>query len=400
MKFNYQARTKDGDVRTGQIEASSKAAAVDLLQRKDLYVTFLEPVAAPFYAKKVTLFGKTSRKDIVLFSRQLSIMFKSKVSLVESLQVLSGQTNSTEFRESVLSMSEAIEGGTPFSKALSSYPKTFSPFYVAMVKSGEASGKLSEVLNYLADHLEREYHLTAKTKGALIYPAFIVLVVILVLLLMVFFVIPNLTDVLEAGNQPLPLMTKLIIVLAEFLKNWVWLVGLVIVGLALGLVRYRATEKGKRVFDKFFLRIPALNSFLKTIYTARFAENLSTLISGGLPIAQALETTSEIIGNAAYQEIILEARDKVRKGKPISSVLSSHSDLFSPVFVQMVMVGEKTGSLDTTLMNIVDFYQKEIDRRIDGFLSVLEPVLIVFLGVIVAGLMLSILMPLYRMIAI
>lgn len=400
MKFNYQARTSKGEVRRGQIEASSKTAAIGLLQRNNLFVTFLEEATVPFYAKRVQLLGGISQKDIVLFSRQLSIMFRSKVPLVESLQTLSTQTENPDFKENILKMSEEVEGGASFSQALSLYPKTFSSFYVAMVRSGEVSGKLSEVLNYLADHLEKEYHLTAKARGALIYPSLIILVVVLVLLLMVFFVIPQLAEVLEAGNQPLPVLTRFIINLADFLRGWGLLLLAIVVFLLFGFFRYYATQKGKDLFDRFFLRLPMIAPLLKMIYLSRFAENLSTLISGGLPIAQALDTVGQIIGNNSYKAVISEARDRVRKGEAISSVLAQAPDLFPPVFVQMVLVGEKTGSLDTSLMNIVGFYQKEIDRTIDNVLSILEPVLIIVLGLVIAGIMLSILMPLYRMVAI
>ncbi len=399
MKFNYQARTKKGEIHAGSVEASSEEAVVALLQKHGLYVTFLEEALPPLYAKRVKIFETISKKEIVLFSRQLSIMFKSKVPLVESLNVLSSQTKNPDFREKILKLSEDVEGGTSLSRALSNYPKIFSPFYIAMVKSGEVSGKLSEVLNYLADHLEREYQLAAKTKGALIYPSLIVLVVLSVLALMVFVVIPQLTEVLEAGNEPLPVITKIVITSATFLKNWGWLIILLIIFLIFFCFRYYQTKKGKRFFDKAFLSLPMIGPLLKMVYVVRFAENFSTLISGGLPIAQALETVGDIIGNISYKEAIFEARDEVRKGVPISSVLARNPENFPPVFIQMTLVGEKTGTLDTTLMSIVDFYQKEIDRTIDNILSVLEPALIVFLGGIVAGLMLSILMPLYKMIA-
>ncbi len=400
MKFNYQARTQKGEVHTGQIEASSQEAAIALLQKHGLYVTFLGEVIPPLYAKRVRIFERVSLKEIVLFSRQLSIMFKSKIPLLESLKVLSSQTKNSDFREKILELSEEIEGGTPFSKALSKYPKIFSPFYIAMVKSGEISGKLSEVLGYLADHLEREYHLMAKIKGALLYPSLIVLVILIVLAVMIFFVIPQLAQVLEASNTDLPFFTKIVIASAAFLKKWGWLITLGFIFLIFFCLRYSQTKKGKRFFDKILLELPMMGSLFKMVYLARFAENFSTLISGGLPIIQSLETVGDIIGNTSYKEVIFKARDEVRKGVPISSVLSQAPEIFTPVFIQMTLVGEKTGTLDTTLMNIVDFYQKETDRAIDNLLNVLEPVLIVFLGLFVAGIMLSILTPLYKMIAI
>lgn len=399
MKFNYQVRTKTGEIRAGQVEASSKEGAINLLQKYGLYVTFLEEAVQPFYATRIKLFEKISKKDVVLFSRQLSIMFKSKVPLVESLRVLSSQSQNYEFKDKILKISDDVEGGSSFSGALSNHPNVFSSFYIAMIKSGEVSGKLSEVLNYLADHLEREYHLLGRVKGAMLYPLLILLVVFLILGLLVFFVIPHLSEVLTASGEELPLITQIVIAVAGFFRQFGVAILLIFVFLIIFSLRYYNTKKGRRFFDKLLLRLPLFSPLFKMIFTSRFAENLSTLISGGLPIAQALETVSDIIDNVLYKEVILKTRDEVRKGEAISDILSKSPELFSPVFVQMVLVGERTGSLDTTLMNIVDFYQKEIDRTIESALSILEPVLIVFLGVIVAGLMLSILIPMYKMVA-
>ncbi|MFH1582638.1 MAG: type II secretion system F family protein [bacterium] len=397
MKFNYQGRTKAGDIRIGQVEASSQEAAINLLQGYGLYVTLLEEAKSPIYAKNIRFFSSISRKDIVLFSRQLSIMFKSKVSLIESLRVLSSQMKNAEFKEKVFHISEEVEAGTSFSKALAQHPKIFSPFYIAMVKSGEVSGKLSEVLDYLAKHLEREYHLVSKAKGALIYPSLVVFVVVLVIGLLVFFVIPNLTQVLENSGQELPAVTRMVISGSEFLKSWGWIFIFIIAFLVFFLSRYTKTESGKKNLDSFMLKIPMLNNLLKIIYVSRFSENLSTLISGGLPIAQSLETTGDVMGNTSYKKVINEAKEGVRKGDTISSVLAKYPELFPPVFNQMVIVGEKTGNLDNVLMDIVDFYQEEIDTSIESFLGVLEPVLIIFLGGIVGGIMLSILTPMYKM---
>ena len=216
---------------------------------------------------------------------------------------------------------------------------------------------------------------------------------------MIFFVIPQLAEVLTTEKEALPWITMLVINLSAFVRSWGWVMLIVLVLFAAVFLRYYQTDKGQKFFDREFVKLPLIGSFLKMVNVARFAENLSTLISGGLPIAQALETVGDIVSNTAYKEVIFKTRDEVRKGVPISSVLSRHPDLFPPVFIQMVLVGEKTGTLDSTLMNIVEFYQKEIDRMIDNVLSILEPVLIVFLGLVVAGLMLSILMPLYKMIA-
>ena len=400
MKFNYQARTKTGEIQSGIIEASSREAGLAILQKYGFYVTYLEEEKPPLYAKKVKIFEAISKRDIVLFSRQLSIMFGSRVPLVEALRVLARQTENPELKEKILILSEEVEGGSAFSKALSIYPQIFSPFYISMVKAGEASGKLSESLSYLADHLEREYHLVARIRGALIYPALIILVVLLVLILMIYFVIPHLSDVILEGGQEIPAITQFVINFSNFFKKWGLFLILGLIIISLSLFRHYRTETGKKFFDKTFLKLPLLGPLLKLVYLSRFAENLSTLISGGLYISQALEICGNIVGNECYKEAVFAARDEVRRGAPISSILERFPLVFPPVFVQMVLVGEKTGTLSSSLMNIALFYQKEAERTIENILSILEPVLILILGLVVAGLMLSILMPLYRMIAI
>jgi len=399
MKFNYQARSKDGEVQTGTVEAPSREAALALLQKNRLFVTFLEKTgeAQPFFTKKIKLFERISKKDIVNFSRQLALMFKAKIPLVQSLHSIAEQTKNPSLREKILSLSQEVEAGTLFSQALAAYPNLFSTFYVSMVKSGEASGTLSESLTYLVDHLEREYHLASKIQGAMIYPALIVVVVIAVLMLMMFFVIPSMSKTLTESGQDLPVITKAVIGLSDFLRAWGWALLLVILPALVILFRYFKTTTGKKFKDKYILRIPMIGSFLRMTYLSRFAENLSTLISGGLPIVNALEITGEIVGNNVYQTIVFEVRDEVKKGESISKILAKYPGEFPPILTQMVTVGEKTGTLDESLMNVVDFYREEVERTIDNLLSILEPVMIIFLGGIVAGLMAAVLLPLYKM---
>ena len=330
MKFNYQARSKAGEAQTGTIEASSQEAALALLQKNRLFVTFLEKtgVSQPFYAKQIKLFQRVSKKDIVNFSRALSLMFKAKIPLVQSLRSIAEQTKSINFKEKIFALAQEVEAGTLFSQALTAFPNLFSAFYVSMVKSGEASGTLSESLTYLADHLEREYHLASKIQGAMIYPILILVVVIGVLLLMMFFVIPSMSEVLLESGQELPFVTRMVIALSDFLRSWGWLAGLALLALGIFVFRYFKTINGKKFKDKYILRIPMLGSFLKMTYISRFAENLSTLISGGLPIVSALEITGEIVGNDVYQTIVFEVRDEVKRGERISRVLTQHPGEF------------------------------------------------------------------------
>ena len=401
MKFNYQARTKTGQVQNGTVEAPSKEAAFNLLRKHGLFLTAIEAAGAPpIYAKQIKIFQRVSRKEIVLFSRQLSIMFKARISLIESLRTLGQQSVNLDFKDKIFTLVEKIEGGTPFSQALKTYPKLFSVFYVAMVKSGEVSGNLPNVLNYLANHLEKEYHFSSKIRGAMIYPCLILVIVLLVLGMMMFFVIPNLTEMLKETEGELPLITRIVLASTDFLKYWGWLF-LIFLGFAIFLLlRYRKTKAGRQAFDKFFLKMPLLGNFLKIAYLSRFASNLSVLISGGLPIARALKITADIIGNTVYKKIILKCQQAVRKGVSISSTLKKYPLVFPPMFAQMTLVGEKTGTLDKTLMAVVSFYQKEVDRRLDLLLSILEPAMIIFLGLVVAGLMATVLLPLYKLMSV
>lgn len=398
MKFNYQARDKKGEVQSGVVEASTKEAALQLLSSHDLYVTLLESgKERSFFERDIGIFNRVGLKDVTMFSRQLSVMFQARVPLVEALQTLASQVKQATLKERIFRLSEMVEGGTPLSDALAQYPDMFSPFYINMVKSGEASGSLSDVLNYLADHLEREYELSSKIKSALVYPTFVIFLSFAVLFLLMFFVIPNLSSVLAETGQELPPITKIVLGFAFFLRSFWWAMFILLGAGAFALLRWRQTPQGRRFFAELLLKVPLLSSFLRMIYITRFAENLSTLIAGGLPIVQALDITGRIVGNDVYQDIIEEAKAGVQKGERISQVLERYPNEFPPVFTQMVFVGEKSGSMDKTLASVVKFYQREVERQTEAFLSIIEPALIVFLGVVVGGLLASVLLPLYQL---
>ena len=398
MKFNYQARIKTGEVQSGVIEASSRETALDLLQKSQLFVTALEEAGSQsFYVKKIKLFDRVSAKELVAFSRQLALMFKAKIPLSQSLRTLAEQTKNRSFKEKILMISDEIEAGAPFSQALSRFPKLFSSFFVNMVKSGEASGTLTESLNYLADHLEREYHLFSKLKGALVYPALILVVSVGVLLMMMFFVIPNLAKVLTETGQELPVATRIVIALSNFLRHSGWILFTLIAIAVFFVSRWFGTTDGRKFKDRLVLRIPLVKTFLKMIFVSRFAENLSTLISGGLPITQSLEITGDVVGNSLYKERIEKIKEEVKEGRKVSGILAEYPEEFPALLTQMVIIGEKTGTLDQSLMNVVDFYRKEVDLSMESLLSLLEPIMIIFLGLTVAGLMGSVLLPLYKM---
>ena len=399
MKFTYQARTKTGELQSGVVEASSEEAALAVLQRYGLYVTTLRGVKpSRLFAKEIKLFGGVSRKDSMMFSRQLSIMFKSKIPLVEALRVLVVQTPNLYFRDKILKIAENVEGGTSLSKALSLFPDIFSTFFVAMVKSGETAGKLSEALEYLADHLEKESTFYSRVWGALLYPIMIIVVMTGVVGIMIFFVFPQITQIVEDMGVEPPLITKIIFAAVDFVKKWLFVILLAAIVSILFLLQYFKTKEGKDVFSKTLLKLPILRNLVKMIYLSRFAGNLSTLMAGGVPIAQSLEVSGEVVGNEIYKKIILETRDGVRKGETISDILSKYPDIFPPVFTQMTLIGEKTGTLDQSLMHLVSFYEKEVDRNLENFLSLLVPFTMIFLGVIVGGLVGAVMLTLYKVV--
>jgi len=398
MKFNYQARTKTGEIQSGEIEASSKEAALTLLQKYNLYVTFLEEASTqPILTRRIKFLERISKQEIAVFFRQLAVMFKSKVPIIEALYILAKQTKNISFNEKIIKIAQEVEGGTSLSQALSNYPRLFNYFYISMIKSGEVSGKLSDALEYLADHIEREYSFQTKIRGAMIYPLFVLFVFSIVIVIMTVFVIPRMSEVLIESGQELPFLTKMIVSFSVFFRKWGLLIFFLLLGLIFFLYRYSKTTEGKKLFDRLLLKTPILGDLFKKIYITRLSENLSTLITAGLPITQALEITSEIVSNDVYQNIIIETRDEVRRGEQISSTFERYPNFIPPILFQMALTGEKTGNLDESLMNVVRFYRQEIEQRINTLIGLLEPVMIIFLGVLVGIIVASILMPLYQM---
>jgi type IV pilus assembly protein PilC len=398
MKFLYQARTKEGDVKSGTIEASSREVALSLLQKLGYYVTYLEEEKPSIYAKELKIFQRISLKDLFIFSRQFSIMLNSKVPIVESLTTIAAQTKNPELKEIISDIAEEVEAGSSLSKALLKYPKVFSPFYVAMVKAGEASGKLSQTLNFLANHLEREYNVRGKIRGAMTYPVLVLVVFFVIFGIMIFSILPSFENILKEREVEVPFITKVILSFSKILREKFFIIALVLGAIIILIFYYLKTEEGKRFFDKISLKIPFFGEISKQSILSRFAQNLSTLTSAGLTLTEALEIVEEIVGNAEYKNAVSKIKEGVKKGETISSITTLYPELFPPLFTQLVLVGEKTGTLTNSLSAISNFYQSETEKAIESFLRILEPLLIIILGVLVGGLMLSVLLPLYRII--
>jgi len=396
MKFNYIARNSAAEVETGQISASSQAEAIENLHGRNLVVLSCRPVISmPFWLKDIKI-KSVKQKELVVFSRQLSALFSAKVPLVTALRALARQQQNYYFKEIIFEIANDVEAGFILSKSLSKHPKEFSAFYINLVKSGEVSGNLESVLIYLADHLEKQYYLATRVRNAMIYPAFVFLGFLVVAVLMLILVIPNLTSILEETGQQLPLTTRMIIGLSNLLASWGWLIFLVLAGAGIFAWRYVKTPQGRRILDVIKLKMPLFGDIFRKVYIARFTENFSTLLHGGVPVLQALQVAGDVVGNVVFSEIILEAKEGVRVGNTISSVLESSSEI-PPMVSQMIATGEKIGQLEFVLEKVATFYKQEVDDVVNAISVLIEPILIVVLGIGVAILLVAILMPIYNL---
>lgn len=397
MKFNYQTRTKSGEIQTGVIEAGSQESAIDILQQRELLVVSMEEFSSiPIYSRSLKFFQKIKTKEITIFYRQLAVLFEANISPLESLRILGEQMKNQLFKEVIFEIDKDIKGGETLSQAMGKHPKVFSSFYVNVVGAGESTGKLSEVLRYLADHAEREYALNSKVRGAFIYPGVIFSLFVAVGALMMIYVVPQLTSMLTETGTALPFATKILIWTSNFLKKWILLVILFVIGAVIGFLKFSKTEKGILIIDTAKLKIPIFKNIFQKIYLARFAENFKTLLVGGLPILRALEITAKVIDNKVYENIINEAREKVKVGETITSAFSGYPKQISPMVTQMIGVGEKTAQLDVILEKIALFYQREVDGAVNNMAQLIEPIMILVLGGAVAFLVASILMPIYN----
>ena len=380
---------------TGTIEASSREAASLLLQKYNVFVTSIEEGGGKKSFSQIRFEGKVSKKELAIFFRQLSVMLESRVPVVQSLSSLAAQTKKENFKEVITKISQQVEGGVPLSEAFASYTVIFNNFYVNLVKSGELSGKISGSLSYISEHIERENDIVSQVRGALIYPAFVVAVLFVVLGIIIVQFMPRISDLIKETNSKPSFFTSLMLDFYAFLANYWWVVLAVVFFLIVSSIYYFNTKEGKKNFNKLSLNIPFFGKLLKKIFLSRFCGNISTLLVAGISINKALKITEDTVNNAVYQKIIAEIGKGVSEGEKMSSVMVKYEDYFPSFVVQMIRVGEETGKLDKTMVEVVNFYQKEVKRSIDLFSSLIEPVMIIFLGVIVAMLAVSVLSPLY-----
>ena len=400
MKFEYRAKNEDGEEKVGEVEADSKGAALLKLQQRGYYVMSIEEKKLAFYEKdfdfNLSLFDGVSDTDLVMFSRQLAIMLDAQIGIIESLRILTHQIEKDSFKEVVDDVADRVEEGEPFSKALKKHDDVFSNFYIGAIESGEASGNLPQSLEYLEEHIERNSQFKKKLVGAMIYPLFIIFVFSFVVGFLLFFVIPDLVEMIEELDAEMPVITEIVITASDFIVDWgLFLVLFIVVG-AIAFKKAINTTRGKEIFDKIILKLPVFGSFSKKVYLTYFAESMATLISSGLDMVKALEVTENIVGNTVYKGIVAQTKQDVKEGKDVSESLQQHPTFFPSLVTQMLIVGEKTGEMEKILNSVVKFYRDEIERSMESYIKIAEPALIILLGIVVGGLVMSVLLPIYN----
>ncbi len=395
MLFVYNAITNTGEKKQGTVEAPSKDLAISALQRRALIVTSVIEESKSKGLLSMSLFEHVSMKDIVIMSRQISTLFEAQVSALKAFTLLAGNTENPLLVRTLNTVCEDIQTGTTISEALAKHPTIFSDFYVNMVRAGEESGKLTQTFSYLADYLDRQYQLTSKTKNALIYPAFVIGVFIVVMLLMFVFIIPKLSDIIRESGQDIPFYTKIVLGVSDLLIHYGLFVLLGVAAFGIYVYRVVRTDKGQSLIDRFKITVPIFKNIYIKLYLARMSDNLDTMLSSGIPIIRAIELTGSVIGNRIYAQILQEATESVKSGSSLSDALAKHTEI-PQIMSQMVRVGEETGSLGNILKTLGKFYNREVQDAVDTLVGLIEPLMIVVLGLGVGLLLVSVLMPIYN----
>jgi len=397
MLFNYEAISNTGEKKKGTVDASSKDSAISAVQTRGLIVLSIKEGeekkgilgGLSFFEKGIAM------KDVVIMSRQISTLFEAQVSALKAFNLLASNTENKALVKVLMTVSDDISSGLSISESLAKHPEAFSEFYVNMVKAGEESGKLTQTFSYLADYLDRQYQLTAKTKHALIYPGFVIGVFIIVMVMMFVFIVPRLAVIIEESGQDIPFSTKIVLGISDLLVNY----GLfVLAGVAMFIAymyRFSKTERGQKYIDSIKISIPVFKSIFTKLYLARIADNMDTMLSSGIPIIRAIELTGNVVGNKVFSDIMIQVTEEVKSGCSLSDSISEHPEV-PAIMSGMVKVGEETGSMGSILKTLGHFYGREVNDAVDTLVGLIEPFMIVGLGLGVGLLLTSILMPIYN----
>jgi type IV pilus assembly protein PilC len=392
--YVWRARTLQGEVQTGELEAENEGAVVGQLRRRRLIVLSVRPKPKDI---KISFGERVGIKDLVIFTRQFATMINAGLPLVQSLDILGQQTLKKSFAARIKQVLSDVEAGNTLADSLRKHPKQFSDLFVNMVAAGEAGGILDVILLRLAEYMEKAEKLRRKVKGAMFYPATVLGFACFAIAVLLIFVIPTFAGFFTGAGVALPLPTRIVIGASHFLVGYWWavLVGLGAAGY--GLKQWKKTEAGGLMFDRFLLKVPILGTVVRKSAIARFARTLGTLTASGVPILEGLQITAKTSGNKVVENAVLESRVSIAGGDTISEPLKK-SEVFPPMVVQMINVGEQTGGLDEMLTKVADFYDSEVDSAVDAMTSVLEPIMIVFLGIVVGGMVVAMYLPIFDII--
>ncbi len=395
MQYTYSALNKDGTTEKDQIEAASYKQAIEVLHQKGLIPTELKEHRNDLPTTILARLSKISLQDKILFVKNLSTMLKAGVSLTKSLNILSRQTTNTKFKAILENVSSHVESGKSFAEALAEHHDVFPNIFTSMVRVGEISGNLDKSLEYLAIQLQREHELIAKTKGAMIYPAVVVFAIVIIGILMSIFVLPSLIAIFKDQQVQLPLTTRIVIAFVDFMSNHTLLALAMIAGAVGGVVALVKTDAGNRALDKAILISPVFGEISKKINMARFSRIMSSMLKSGTPILEGLQVAADSMGNTQYQDAIMKTVQDIRIGKSLAASLANNPKLFSYLVTQMVGVGEESGNVDTILEELANHYEEEVDETMRNLSSIIEPVMILFIGAIVGVLAVALIGPIY-----
>lgn len=391
--YDYRAKDLDGQSVRGAIDAPSEAVASDLLREQNLIILGLaERRRTSIFGSSLAIFNRVPRKAVVVFARQLAVMISATVPIVQALRILVKQTENVTFKIIISEIADEVDGGAKLSSTLARYPTVFSDFFVHMIRSGETTGKLDETLNYLADQQEKDYELLSKVRGAMVYPAFILVGMTAVAILMMTFVIPKLTKALTEGGAEIPPLTRALIWVSDRLTHQWWLFALLLVAAVVGFRFFQRTPLGKATIDRVKVRAPVFGPIFQHIYLVRFARSLGTLLVSGVPLTRALEIVSDVVGNTAYADVIRKTIADIEGGGSIANAMLKSKDI-PPMLPSMMTVGEQTGKLDLILEKLANFYGRELETTIANLVTLIEPIIIVVMGFGVVVLILAILLP-------
>ena len=399
--YAYKAQDKRGKVKSGQVRAGSSAEAETQLRGKGMQPISIEESAGAGMRTEINIPGLTNRvplKDITVFSRQFATMINSGLSLLRALAILAEQTENKALARTILEVKGSVEKGRSLSQSMAEHPKIFNHLYVAMVRAGETGGVLDDSLVRLAETLEKQMYLKQKIKSAMMYPVAVLVLVVLIVAAMLIFIVPMFVDLYADLEGELPGMTKLLIGLSDLLVGYWYAVLAGVVGGYFAFKGWKGTDKGRRRWDRIKLRMPVFGKLVHKTAIARFSHTLSGLITTGVPILQAMEIVGDTSGNAVVEDAVIEAKAAVSEGESIAGPLAAAGTVFPPMVVQMVAVGEETGALDQMLERIGTFYDQEVDAMVEGLTSLIEPILIVFMGGAVGGILISLYLPMFNIV--